>query len=123
MANEISVTAALSIFKPAIMSSGIGRSVTGLPVTMAGNYFVEGTLLIDPAGTAFDLGQVTQPHWAWFKNLDATNYVQLQNGPTGAVFARLMPGEIALVPLDPACVPYGVANTAAVLVEYLIASL
>jgi hypothetical protein len=105
------------------MSSAIARAVTALQFTMTGNLLVEGVVSIATTATAFGLGGVTQPHWAWFKNLDAANYVQLQNGASGAVFARLVAGEVAIVPLDPSMVPYGIANTAAVLVEYMIFSL
>lgn len=123
MANEISLTASLTAYKPAIMSSALSRAVSGFLATMQGLFIVEGSVSIATVATAFPLGQVTQPHWAFFLNLDPTNYVQLMNGAAGAVFARLLAGEPAFVPLDPGCVPYGKANTAAVQVEFFILSL
>lgn len=123
MANEITLNAALSIFKPSIMGSAIGRSVAGALQTMNGNFTIESTILVGITPTAIPLGQVTQPHASWFHNCDGANYVTLFNGVSGAVLCRLLPGEAYPLPLDPTCVPYAQANTAAVLLEYLIAQL
>ncbi len=55
-------------------------------------------------------------------NLDATNYIQIYNGSAGAILVRLKPGERFPIPLDPGCVPYAKAHTAACQMEYLIVS-
>jgi hypothetical protein len=123
MANEISLTASLSAFKAAVMQAALGLSVSNLPFTMTGNFEVQGIVSIGTSATAIPLGQVTTPHWAVFINKDTTNYVTLANGASGAVFARLLAGEPAFVPLDPTMVPYGTANTAPVIIQYLILSL
>lgn len=121
MANEISFTVSLTANKPSIMSAPIGRSVSGLVLSMAGTQFIGPTsMLVTTSAIAIPLGQVTTPHWAWFYNLDPTNYVQFQNGSGGAVFLRLNPGEGTWVPLDPGITPYAKANTASVQIEYLI---
>lgn len=74
------------------------------------------------AGTAFGLGDVTTPRWAFFRNMEAVggNYVQLgiQSGGVFYAFVRLDPQQACVVRLDAA--PYGVANTAAVKVLYAI---
>lgn len=123
MANEISLTESLTCYKPSIMSSAIGRSVTGLQFTMTGNFFTEGSMSVATSATAIPLGQVVSPHWAWFNNLDPTNYVTIRNGSGGADLCQLFPGESAWVPLFSTCVPFAVAHTAAVQLEYLILSL
>ncbi len=120
MPNEINITAGLSAYKASVMSSAIGRSISGAQFTMTGSRWSEGTISVPTSATAIPLAGVTAPHWAWFKNLDPTNYVQLMNGASGAVFGRLYPGEACPFPLDNGSTPYAIANTGAVLLEYLI---
>jgi len=122
VANEITLTCSLSVFKPAVMTTAFSRAVTGLLVTMTGNYVSYGVILVATGGTAFPLGQVTAPHWAYFANMDATNYFTLRNGSGGADVCEFFPGEESPVPLLTTSTPYGVAHTAAVLVEYIIIS-
>lgn len=123
MANEISLNGALSFFKPSIMSSAIGRAVAGLQFSVAGTTFVEGSVLIGTSATVIPLGQVAAPHWAFFNNLDAANYLTIRNGSGGADLLKLLPGECAFVPLLDTSVPYALAHTANVQLEYLIISL
>lgn len=122
MASEITFTASLSFNKTSVMSSALARSVTSLTRNMTGNFFIIDTMSVTTAALAVPLGSVTSPHWAYFMNLDATNYITLMNGAAGAVFARLLAGDCAFVPLDPACVPWAKADTAACQMEYMILS-
>ena len=122
MANEITFTASLTFNKPAVMSSAIARSVTALLRNVTGNFYIQDTMSVTTAALAIPQGSVVTPHWAFFQNLDPTNYLTLFNGASGAVFARLLAGDCAFVPLDPACVPWAQANTAACQMEYLIIS-
>ena len=105
------------------MSSAFSRAITGLLRNMGGNFLIYDTISCPTSAQAIPLGQVTQPHWAVFYNLDPTNYIQLQNGASGAVFGRLIAGDITPFCLDPTCVPFTVANTGACLLEYAIFSL
>lgn len=120
MANEVSLTFSLGAYKALAMSSAIGRSRTGLLFTMNGLTYIEGTLSILTSATLIPLGGVTAPHWAFFANLDATNFIRLRNGAAGADLGRLYPGEACPFPLDNACAPYAIADTAACYLEYLI---
>ena len=122
MSLEITYTSSLSAYKAGSMSSPIGRAVTGNQADMNGTLYVEGTVLIGVTATAFPLGQVTQPGWAWFSNLDPTNFFYFSSGASGPATLRWYAGYSAWVPLDPTMTPYGIANTAPVLVEYLILS-
>jgi hypothetical protein len=124
MANEITVSASLSCYKPSAMSSAIGRTIQNAIFNMSGVDYTQGSITVATSpGTTVPLGLVTTPHWAYFENLDTVNYLVLQNGAGGAVFGRLYPGEGSAFPLDPTCVPYAIANTAAVQLDYLIISL
>lgn len=122
------MTGSITINKPSVMSSAFSRAFTGILRNMGGNFITYGTMAVTTSALAIPLGQVTAPHWAYFLNLDPTNYIQLMNGASGAVFARLLggsapDGDMSLVPLDPACIPYAIANTASCQMEYAIASL
>lgn len=123
MANEITLTASLSAYKASVMSSAIGRSITGATFTMTGSPYILSEVSVAITATLIPLGAVTAPHWAYFKNLDATNFLKIRNGATGADLAKLLPGEVAFVPLNDAAVPYAIADTGACLLEYLILSL
>jgi hypothetical protein len=123
MSLEITVTASLAAYKSTIMSSTIGRSFTADQWNMSGNFYMQGAVLIATSATAIPLGQVTAPHWAYFANKDLVNYVTIRNGSGGADLLQLYPGERCPVPLFSSCVPYAIANGAAVELEYLILSL
>lgn len=123
MAQEITISISLSAYKPSVMSSPVGRAVNGLPFTMTGNLLAEGVILIGTAPTLIPVGQITSPHFAFFKNVDAANYITLRNGSGGADLPQLYPGEAALIPLLTTAMIYGVANLASALLEYLILSL
>jgi hypothetical protein len=60
--------------------------------------------------------------YALFKNIDATNYVQigLQSGGVDYWFVRLKAGETAIVRLDQGLTLRAKANTAAVFVSYMV---
>lgn len=121
--NEIYLTASLSAYKASVMSSAIGRSITGATFTMTGNPYVEGSISVGITATLIPLAQVTAPHWSYFKNMDSTNYLTIRNGASGADLLKLLPGEAAFVPLLDTAAPYAIANTSPCQMEYLILSL
>lgn len=123
VANEITLTASLSCYKPAVMSSAIGRSVTNLLFNMSGNLYTQDTMSVATSATVIPLGAVTAPHWAFFNNLDPTNFIKIRNGSGGADLIKLKPGECCFVPLLDTATPYAIADTGACLMEYLIISL
>ena len=65
---------------------------------------------------------LTTAGWAYFCNLDATNYLQigLYISSTFYPFAKLKAGEACVIRIDPAAVVYAKANTAACLLEFCI---
>lgn len=72
------------------------------------------------AHEAIALGDVATFGFAYFKNLDATNFVRIGIDETGTFhpFIKLLAGQEAQVWLSEA--PYAQANTGAVLLDYLI---
>ena len=75
-----------------------------------------GTLEIGTTYEAISTTDITNKGFAFFKNLDATNFVEigLDVSSTFYPFIKLLPGQSAIVPLSPAVSLYGRANTAAV---------
>ncbi len=124
MANEITLTASLSAYKSTVMAQAIGRAVTGLTYTMTGTLYIGPSLMsVATSATAIPLGSVTAPHWAFFLNHDATNFLKIRNGASGADLLKLLAGECAFCPLLDSATPYAIADTSACLLEYLIFSL
>ena len=120
MANEITVSGSISAFKTGSMSTSVGRALIARQFTMTGTTFIEGLMSVLTSVSAVPLGGVTAPHWSWFYNTDATNYINLRNGSAGALVVKLKPGEFALFPWEDSAVPYAIANVATCLMEYLI---
>lgn len=81
-----------------------------------------GVQAIGTSEEALVLGDVANPGWACFTNLDATNYIQIGVfvSATFHAFARLKAGKSALLPLDPSMVYYAKANTAVCKLDYRI---
>lgn len=130
MALEISVGGTLTVVKAGVTYPTNGLPLTislgnpGSQFTMSGNLYIQNTISVGfAAEEAIPMGEVTAPHWSFFTNLDATNYIQLRRATGLSAFARLYPGEFALFPLDNAATaPFVIANTAACLMQYLILS-
>ena len=68
-------------------------------------------------------GEITSPGWAIFINRDSTNFINLKVAASGAIFAKLLPGEFAMLRLGSgATAPVAIADTAACQMEYMIVS-
>jgi hypothetical protein len=70
---------------------------------------------------AIPLGECTSPGWAFLKNLDNTNYVEVKTGTGGVIFGKMLPGEILCLRLGSgAQAPYWIANSGACMCKGLI---
>lgn len=120
MSNEITMTGTFTV-----SPSGVNKFERDVSVAadQTGAKKVENQVSVATSATAIPLGSVTSPGWAWFKNMDATNFLVIHDGATkaGHTIARLYPGKEFVVPLDPTCVPYATADTGACLLDYCIA--
>lgn len=85
---------------------------------------VAGVQSVGTTKEAIDIGDVNASDlgWAFFRNTDATNFVEIgvDEGGTFVAFAKLLPNEWCVVPCSPAKTYQGKADTAAVEVEYAI---
>ena len=120
MANEIQITTRLKLSKGGATLDRNGGTVNA---TMAGDAYTCGVQQIGTgAHEALSLSaDIGTAGWAYFKNLDATNYVEIGIDSTGTFvpFARLKAGEACVLRLATNA-PYAKANTGAVNLEYAV---
>lgn len=120
MANELSITAALTFSKNAIQQ--FARAVTSLPVSVGSNGGVyDPGFSCSTGDQAIPLGGIPSLGYAWFHNLDATNSVNIKTASAGTVIITMKPGEVALFRFGSGVsVPAVNASSGTPLVEYVI---
>ena len=120
MANEITINLSISAVKGFLSAY---RAVQPLRVTLAGTRYSAGVQSIGfAAHEAVVIGSdVGTEGYAWFRNLDADNYVQLGRDVSGTFYplVKLKPGEAAILRLATDAV-YAQAAVGAVNLETLI---
>lgn len=119
MANEISVTAKLVVtnggFRQTFDTGTLRRDQTAVGA--------HGPILsIGTSEEVISAGDVTTLGYVCFRNLDATNYVDIGPESGGALVGliRLEPSDVALFRLKPGVTIRAQANTAAVKVQMLL---
>jgi hypothetical protein len=126
VANEITLTASLSCYKPSIMSAAVGRNISNILYSMSGSRYTEGTVLAShTAANAIPLGPVTSLGWAVFFNTDPNNAIQVYNNNSDLThpFLQIPPQGFNVLTLYSGLVPYVLALSADSILEYLILSL
>ena len=119
MANEITVSAKLSITKDG--STVTGDTSKSITLTGSGKYANTQNIGTSVEQISFPADLVTEGiGYVWLKNLDATNYVEISQNVSGTkhVYCKLKPGEVALVRTHKAATVdpdiWAQANTAAI---------
>lgn len=121
--NEITSSASLSYTNAA---KGIATTALSSPptfFTITGYNVVNSTMNVPTTagGTAIPLGSVGTLGWSYFKNIDATNYVDIMTATSGTAYVRLLPHEFAMFRFTPAITaPAALAHTSSVLMQYMI---
>jgi hypothetical protein len=124
VSQEISVSGALGFYKSSIMGAANGRAIpAGLTPTMTGTAYSQGSMSVGTSAEAIPLGEVASPGWAYFRNCDSTNRINIRNGASGADLVELLAGEAMFFRFYRSAVPYAIANTAACKMEFLIIEL
>lgn len=118
MANEVTATVSLAFAKGNI--NQVSRSQSAFNDTVSGDQYFLNVQNIGTSEEALSLGDFSGLGWAYFRNLDATNYVELAAESTGDKFARIPPGKSCCFRLAPAATLYATANGSAVNLEVLI---
>lgn len=120
MANEITLNASLA-YSDSEGTEAALTPIVNLLATVASKRVISYKVNVGTSEEALPLGDVTAPGWAMFINRDETNYVELRVATGGAKFAKLKPGEFALLRLGSgAQVPYAIADTDACQLECLL---
>jgi hypothetical protein len=120
MAQELTIAASLAFAKGNVAS--ISRSLaTGSKFNVSGSRYVEGVKSATTSAVAIDLGEMAGTlGWYFFRNLDATNYIEILDSSAGAAIIKLKPGECAIGRFPAAITaPAAKANTASAQLEYL----
>lgn len=117
MANELALSVSLAYNKG---FASLARTISG-SITVSGTAYTYHVQNIGTAEETLVLGDVTPTGYALFRNLDATNFVELGKATTVYVL-KLKAGEWAVLRLDSWSTIYAKANTAAVDLEYLLLS-
>ena len=121
MASEITIDARLQATKGYL---SVDRRIASFKADMSGSLVDGAGQSIGTSAEAVDLsGDVASPGWALFRNLDATNYLEIGIDVAATFYpvAKLEPGEIALFRLGTAAL-YARANTATCALEKTVLS-
>ena len=121
MADEISANASLRVLKGYL---DLTRAPAPVRATMAGAHMSAGVNSIGfAAHEALPVsGDVATAGWAFFRNLDATHFVQVGLDVAAAFvpFLKLLPGEFAGPVRLATTAVYAKADTAAVALDWMI---
>lgn len=118
MAQEITIRASLSVSKGGASSEMI---VAPLALNMSGNRFIRHVQNVGFASEeAVQKGELGTLGFGLFKNLDATNFVELRLATGVTPGLKIKAGESILVRFNGGNSPFLIADTAGCLVEYLI---
>lgn len=116
MASELTISAELDFTKGTVSISKVGSSTK---FTVTGTKYVQAVQSIGVTAEALGLGDIGTPGYIIIFNRDATNFVEIRDGSGGADVVKLKAGEFALFRLATAT-PYLIADTAIVVVEYVL---
>lgn len=119
MANELTLSASVAYADNEGADESL--SVSDLLATVSAKRYTKLKQNVGTAEEAVVLGEVTAPGWAMFINRDSSNFINLKVATSGAVFAKLKPGEFALLRLGSgAQTPFAQADTAACQLETIL---
>lgn len=117
MADEITVTAALTVAKGGLSIPKLGSAQ--FTADMAGSKAgVPGAVSVATSQQDIDLSALSSMGWCRIENTDPTNYVDYgpKSGGVMVDFGRLLPGEATVFRFKPGVTLRMVANAAAVVV-------
>ena len=123
MANELTMSGSLA-YEDANGASAVIDKLAA-QVSLTTTKFTRAQISVGTTEEAIPLGEVTSLGWAMFVNRDATNYVEIRSASGAGNDIIKVPAGKSAGPFhfgSDVTAPYIIANTAACLVDYLIAS-
>ncbi len=121
MADELKVSIALSFLKDLKRASTRDMGMLGLEHDVSGTDYKIGTQIIGfSASEAINKGEVTTPGWFVVKNLDATNFVEIDKATfTSPGTVKIKPGEAQAFRFGSSA-PHALANTGNVEIAFIL---
>jgi len=117
MANEITLNLKMQVEKSFLSHS---ENPGVLSVDMSGSNAIGGVQTIGTTAEAITITDVSTPGYAYFRNTDSTNFVEIGTGTGSFVpFAKLKKGEACIMRLSTTA-PTARANTAALTLQFYI---
>ena len=114
MASEMTLSFGMSVTKSNLKYSNPPHS---LILDLTGTRYLVNCQRVGTSDEALVVGDLATAGYAWFKNLDPTNYVQI--GLAASYTIRLKALQESLVPIDTLSL-FAKANTAECLLQYVI---
>jgi len=112
MANEITIKYSFSFTKNG-QTMDPSNGLQTLQVDVTGDNSLQHIQSVGTSEEAITLGDITVGGYCFFKNLDATNFVEIRQGTGASDLIRLNAGDVALFRISPdATAPYAIADTA-----------
>lgn len=122
MANELTLSGSL-VYNDSD-SDELPLQVREFIASVAAKIVSRNIISVPTSEVSIPLAQVAAPGWSIFINrggTDDTDYISLRVASAGARFAKLLPGEFAILRLGAdAQVPYAISTGAACKLDYLI---
>lgn len=118
MANELTVTSAISFTK-----AGVQIDKASSPqVSVSGTPYQGSVISVSTTEAALPLGNVSTLGYLWLNNIDATNYIEVGVVVSATFYpvVRVNRGESAVFRLAQGITPYVRAHTATSSLEYLL---
>lgn len=116
MANEATVTVSLQFAKGSV---DLTLSDAAKTFDVTGTRYQRAVQSVGTSEEALDMGDITDPGWAYFRNLDASNFVEIRAATGDTACIRINAGESCCFRLV-ATAPFVMADTAAIDLEYMI---
>lgn len=116
MANEITLGLSLAYQKG---TANISIACSGTQLSVTGSKFIHNVQAIGTSVEAISIGDIGTAGYMVAINRDATNFITIRAGSSGADVIKLKAGEWAMFRLATST-PYAIADTGACNLEYLI---
>jgi hypothetical protein len=123
MADEVTLTASLK-YDDGDFDEAPELAVAGELFSVTTKKFVKSRMTVTTAELAIPLGNLTTLGWAAFKNLNATNFVEIRTGTGGTKMIKIPVGGLVIFYFGSGVTaPFIIADTASCDVAYLIAAI
>lgn len=116
MADELTLSGSLSFLKNGVK---VALDLSTLEFDVSGDDYIHATQTIGTSEEALGIGDLGTLGWALIVNRDDTNFVEVRPGTGVADLIKIKAGEFALFRFT-MNTPYMIADTASVLIEYVI---